>query len=86
MRWSELAVVWLPVGQAHPYPEQFADRAAPGTSDYFYYALALAEVFTSWPSRTHEEPWAYCRDATWSRQRYASRRRPAATRHDRERI
>ncbi len=37
MRWtSELAVVWLPVGHAQPYPEQFADRAGPGTSDYFY--------------------------------------------------
>ena len=36
--WSETAVLWLPVA-GRPYPADFADRATPGASDFYYYAL-----------------------------------------------
>jgi hypothetical protein len=60
MDWnSEMAVVWLPKGSS-AYPEQFATRADPGTSNFFYFALdALDAVYRDWPLHPNDEPWAY---------------------------
>lgn len=60
MNWSsELAIVWLPRdGQA--YPEDFASRAAPGHSDFYYSALdGLEAVYRQLDQRPEEEPWAF---------------------------
>lgn len=57
--WSEAAVVWLPPGQ-RPYPDDFAQRAAPGTSDFYYYALdAFAAVKQRLATSEDVEPWVY---------------------------
>lgn len=63
MKWSsELAVVWLREGD-RPYLDQFPDRAAPRTSNYYYLAMdALERVYQEWPTREGREPWAFCRD------------------------
>jgi hypothetical protein len=60
MDWnSEMAVVWLPKG-ATAYPEQFATRADPGTSNFFYIALdAFHAIYRDWPMHPNDEPWAY---------------------------
>ena len=57
--WSETAVLWLPV-TGRPYPEDFADRAAPGASDFYYYALdAFEAIARKRPLEFDREPWAY---------------------------
>lgn len=61
--WSEAALIWLPRGE-RPYPADFAQRAAPGTNDFFYYAL---DAFACVSKRAvdvreedrGEEPWVY---------------------------
>jgi hypothetical protein len=61
--WSETAVLWLPVAE-QPYPAEFADRARPGSSDFYYYALDAFEAISQ--RRTPEferEPWAYVFDS-----------------------
>lgn len=61
--WSETAVLWLPVG-GQAYPTDFADRARPGSSDFYYYALDAFEAISR--RRPHEfdrEPWAYVLDS-----------------------
>lgn len=94
MQWeSDLAVVWLASGDK-PYLAQFADRADPGTSSYFYYALdGLDFIYREWPKRVGKEPWAYCRDeqrlyspqdlreleSSWREQFQAERRRSSAS-------
>lgn len=60
MNWSsETAVLWLPVA-GRPYPEDFADRATPGSSDFFYIALdAFDAIANRRKSESNREPWAY---------------------------
>lgn len=42
--WSEMALIWLPVGR-RAYPGDFAQRDAPGTSDYYYALYALYALY-----------------------------------------
>ncbi|MFK4808978.1 hypothetical protein ACI3KW_02105 [Devosia sp. ZW T5_3] len=61
--WSETAVLWLPVAE-QPYPAEFADRARPGSSDFYYYALDAFEAISQRRTREFErEPWAYVFDS-----------------------
>lgn len=57
--WSETALLWLPkAGQ--PYPEDFASRAEPGSSDFYYLALDAFDAINRRRSHDGEhEPWAY---------------------------
>jgi hypothetical protein len=63
MNWlSEAAVIWLPK-DAHAYPEQFAQRAAPGSNDFYYFAVdAFASVFDRIHGESEREPWIYLLD------------------------
>lgn len=57
--WSETAVLWLPTA-GHPHPEDFADRAAPGSSDFYYLALDAFDAIENRRGREFDrEPWAY---------------------------
>src|SRR5690606_24864550 len=57
--WSETSVLWLPVA-SRPYPDDFADRARPGASDFYYYALdAFDAIARRRPQEFDREPWAY---------------------------
>lgn len=57
--WSETAVLWLPVS-GNPYPEDFAERATPGSSDFYYLALdAFHAIESRRASEFEREPWAY---------------------------
>ena len=57
--WSETAVLWLPVAE-RPSPSDFADRAEPGSSDFYYYALDAFEAIESKrPQEFDREPWAF---------------------------
>lgn len=60
MNWrSETAVLWLPKDH-NAYPADFATRAEPGSSDFFYYALdAFAAIFERTGLEFDKEPWAY---------------------------
>lgn len=60
--WSEAAVIWLPQGE-RPYPDDFAQRAAPGTNDFYYYAHdAFAAVSKRLAEEQVGEPWIYVLD------------------------
>jgi hypothetical protein len=63
MNWlSEAAVIWLPK-DTHAYPEQFAQRAAPGSNDFYYFAIdAFASVFDRIQGEPEREPWIYLPD------------------------
>lgn len=57
--WSETAVLWLPVAE-RPSPSDFADRAEPGSSDFYYHALDAFEAIKSKrPQEFAGEPWAF---------------------------
>ena len=57
--WSETSVLWLPIA-SRPYPEDFAGRARPGVSDFYYYALdAFEAIAHRRPQEFDREPWAY---------------------------
>lgn len=57
--WSETALLWLPKA-GHPCPEDFATRASPGSSDFYYLTLDAFDAINR--RREHDaehEPWAY---------------------------
>lgn len=57
--WSETAVLWLPVA-GNPYPQDFADRATPGSSDFYYLAVdAFHAIDKRGGKEFDREPWAY---------------------------
>lgn len=57
--WSETSVLWLPVANL-PAPADFSDRARPGASDFYYYALDAFEALARQrPQEFDREPWAY---------------------------
>jgi hypothetical protein len=57
--WSETSVLWLPVPN-RPDPADFAERARPGASDFYYYALdAFEAIARRRPQEFDREPWAY---------------------------
>lgn len=60
MNWSsEVAVLWLPVA-GKPYPQDFANRAEPGASDFYYLAPDAFHAISRRRSDEHDrEPWAY---------------------------
>lgn len=60
--WSEAALLWLPEdGQA--YPADFAVRAAPGTSDFYYLAIdAFEAVIRERSLKPDLQPWVYILD------------------------
>lgn len=60
--WSEAALTWLPA-DLEAYPKDFADRARPGTSDFFYYALdAFACIAQKQAAHGDRQPWIYVVD------------------------
>lgn len=57
--WSETALLWLPKA-GHPYPEDFATRALPGSCDFYYLTLDAFDAISR--RRRHDdehEPWVY---------------------------
>jgi hypothetical protein len=61
--WSEAALTWLPA-DLDAYPKDFADRARPGTSDFFYYALdAFACIAQKRAAYGDRRPWIYLIEA-----------------------